>query len=128
MDSTDFDTENFSVSSLIDLFLLIPAVSIKVISFEFAFRGTSIESLVVPDSGETSTLTSPNNWLTKVDFPAIGLPIIEIFNESVEIEDSIASSESSKSFNVDLISERPILCAAETLIDSVKPSLSNSVE
>ena len=61
MDSTDFETENFSVSSLIDLFLRIPAVSIKVIAFESISKGTSIESLVVPDSEDTNTLSSPSN-------------------------------------------------------------------
>ena len=44
---------------------------------------TSIESLVVPDSCETTSLSSPKRALIRVDFPALGLPMIAIFNVSV---------------------------------------------
>ena len=56
-----------------------PAVSTRVIFLPFQLRGTSIESLVVPDSGETKTLSSPVNLFISVDFPAFGLPMIDIF-------------------------------------------------
>ena len=95
MESTDFDTENFSVSSLIERFRLIPAVSIKVNFLLPISNGTSIESRVVPDSEETTNLSSPIKAFTRVDLPAFGLPIIEIFIElSSFIESSVITSSS----------------------------------
>ena len=85
-----------------------------------------MESLVVPDMGETSTLSSPSNWLTRVDLPALGRPMIEIFNISVKGYDSFISSESSSSFRIVFNSEKPMLCAEETFKDSENPNLSNS--
>ena len=109
IDSTDLDTENFSVISLIDLFLRIPAVSIKVSFLLPISTGTSIESLVVPDIDETTNLSSPIKALIKVDLPALGRPIIEIFNESSETTSDFNSSESSSSTKHSLKEPKPIL-------------------
>jgi len=40
-----------------------------------------IASIVVPAKGETITLSFNDKVLIKVDLPAFGLPIIEIFGE-----------------------------------------------
>ena len=98
MDSTDFETENFSVSSLIERFLLIPAVSISVRFLLPSLIGTSMESRVVPESEETTNRSFLIRAFTRVDLPALGLPMIEIFNEvSFAKSASIISSSSSYS-------------------------------
>ena len=43
--------------------------------------GTFIASIVVPAKGETITLSFNDKELIRVDLPAFGLPIIEIFGE-----------------------------------------------
>ena len=63
--SNDCEIETCSTLPLAALFLLTPAVSIKVISP--SLTGTSIESLVVPESEDTKTLSNPDNLFIKVD-------------------------------------------------------------
>ena len=66
-----------------------------------------MESLVVPDSEETKTLSSPINLLIRVDFPALGLPIIEILTSLLKVSDP--SKSSSNSLIADRISSKPLL-------------------
>ena len=105
-----------------------PAVSIKVIFLFLNSSGTSIESLVVPDSEDTTNLSSPIRAFTSVDLPAFGLPIIEIFTESLSYIESWLGSESSYSERSSLNSENPLLCDAERKIVRLKPKLINSAE
>ena len=70
---------NFSIDSVILLFLLIPAVSIKLyLPFSFS-KYESIASLVVPAILLTITLFSPRILFTNDDFPTLGFPIIATF-------------------------------------------------
>ena len=65
----------FSISSLILLFLLKPAVSISTYSPLSFLKFVSIASLVVPGISLTMLLFSPIILLTNEDFPTFGFPI-----------------------------------------------------
>ena len=72
-------SSNFSISSFILLFLLNPAVSIKIYSPLSFLKFVSIASLVVPGISLTILLFSPIILLTKEDFPTFGFPIKATF-------------------------------------------------
>ena len=75
------------------LFLLIPAVSIK-LYFPVSFsKYESIASLVVPAISLTITLFSPNILLINEDFPTFGFPIIETFIISLSLSFSSCSGK-----------------------------------
>ena len=75
------------------LFLLIPAVSIK-LYFPVSFsKYESIASLVVPATLLTITLFSPRILLTKEDFPTFGFPIIATFIISLSSSSSFFSGK-----------------------------------
>ncbi len=70
---------NFSIDSVVLLFLLIPAVSIK-LYFPCSFsKYESIASRVVPAILLTITLFSPRILFTREDFPTFGFPITATF-------------------------------------------------
>ena len=75
----------FSKLSSILLFLLIPAVSIKIyLPYSFS-NSESIASLVVPAILLTITLFSPKILFTNEDFPTFGFPIIATFIVKLEV-------------------------------------------
>ena len=69
----------FSISSLILLFLRIPAVSIKTYFCPSSSKGVSIASLVVPGILLTISLSSPSILFIRDDFPTFGFPIRATF-------------------------------------------------
>ena len=83
---------------------------------------------MVPDSEDTTNLSCPIRAFTSVDLPAFGLPIIEIFTESLSYIESWLGSESSYSERSSLNSENPLLCDAERKIVCLKPKLINSAD
>ncbi len=68
-----------SISSLILLFLLNPAVSININLPSSVSNLLSIASLVVPGILLTIFLFSPSNLFISEDFPTLGLPTMAIF-------------------------------------------------
>ena len=66
-------TPIFSTESNVSL---IPAVSINLNSIPLIINDSSMVSLVVPGISETIALSSLMMLLSKVDFPAFGLPTI----------------------------------------------------
>ena len=71
-----------SISSLTLLFLLKPAVSIKIYSFFSYLTTVSTASLVVPAISETISLLSPRSLFIRDDFPTLGLPTTAILGVS----------------------------------------------
>ena len=116
--SKDCEIENCSTLPLAALFLLTPAVSIKVISP--SLTGTSIESLVVPDSEETKTLSNPDNLFNKVDLPTFGLPNKE--TTRLFLFSRFGSDLGEISSRAFFTLSKPWLCAAEIMTLSSNPS------
>ncbi|CAI8340329.1 MAG: Uncharacterised protein [Gammaproteobacteria bacterium] len=83
-------------------------------------KGISIASTVVPAMSEIIILSSFNKLLTNVDFPAFGLPtmdiLLNIFFCSINLEDLIIIS-------LFLNSSNPILFLADIINTSLIPNL-----
>ena len=111
----------FSKLSSILLFLLIPAVSIKIyLPYSFS-NSESIASLVVPAILLTITLFSPKILFTNEDFPTFGFPIIATF--IVKLSSSFSSSVGSASYIASNTSPIPFAFAADTGYGSPNPKL-----
>ena len=74
---------------------------------------------MVPAKGETITLSFNDKELIKVDFPAFGLPIIEIFGEFPSSVSEIFSAMFD--FKYFFNSSSPIECSALIDIESFIP-------
>ena len=74
---------------------------------------------MVPANGETITLSFNDRVLIKVDLPAFGLPIIEIFGELPSSVSEIFSAM--LDFKYLFISSSPIECSALIDIESFIP-------